>query len=58
MDCAFALAGILAPYLTGKLAVMTGNFNSAIYLLCGLTFLGAVAVILFQKPDEVLAKSI
>jgi MFS transporter, ACS family, aldohexuronate transporter len=56
MDCAFALAGILAPYFTGKLATMTGNFNSAIYLLCGFTLLGALSVIIFQKPDQVLAK--
>ncbi len=54
MDCALALAGILAPYLTGMLSTMTGNFNMAIYLMCGLTFIGALGIIIFQKPDQVL----
>ncbi len=49
MDCAFALAGILAPLLTGILSGLTGNFAAAFSLLIGLTFLSALVIIVFQK---------
>lgn len=49
MDCAFALAGILAPLLTGWLADLTGNFSAAILLMILLTFSSAIAIILWQK---------
>jgi len=49
MDCSFALAGILAPLLTGYLATLTGNFVAAFSLLIILTLLSASAIILFQK---------
>lgn len=52
MDCAFALAGILAPLLTGFLSTLTGNFAAAFSLLIGLTFTSAAAIIIFQRPDE------
>jgi MFS transporter, ACS family, hexuronate transporter len=52
MDSGFALAGILAPSITGWLANITGNFNAAIGLLIVLTFTSAIAVILWQHPDE------
>jgi sugar phosphate permease len=52
MDCGFALAGILAPLITGFLANLTGNFNAAIGLLITLTFSSALAIILWQHPDE------
>jgi ACS family hexuronate transporter-like MFS transporter len=54
MDCGFAAAGILAPLLTGWLSTVTGNFISAISLLIGLTFTSAIAIILFQYPDDAL----
>ncbi len=52
MDCAFAASGILAPFLTGKLSTLTGNFNSAIYLMIGITTISALGVILFQYPNK------
>ncbi len=51
MDCAFALAGILAPLFTGILSTWTGNFAAAFLLLILLTFSSALAIILFQKMD-------
>jgi nitrate/nitrite transporter NarK len=53
MDCAFALAGILAPLLTGWLSNVTGNFSVAFTLLILLTFSAALVILLFQRPDEV-----
>ena len=52
MDAAFALAGILAPMITGWLAVLTGNFTSAILLMAGLTFSSAILIFFFQHPDK------
>jgi len=52
MDCGFALAGIIAPVLTGWLTVLTGNFQAAFGLLIILTFGSALAVILWQHPDK------
>jgi ACS family hexuronate transporter-like MFS transporter len=53
MDCAFALAGILAPLITGFLSTLTGNFTAAFSLLIVLSLTSALAIILFQHPDEV-----
>lgn len=53
MNGGFALAGILAPAVTGWLANITGNFNAAISLLVILTFTSALAVILWHHPDKV-----
>jgi sugar phosphate permease len=52
MDCAFAAAGILAPYITGILSDITGNFNMAIYLMVGLMIVAALGIIIFQHPDK------
>lgn len=52
MDCAFAAAGILAPSLTGWLTGYTGNFSIAILLMIGFTFTSALAILLFQHPDQ------
>jgi MFS family permease len=52
MDCFFALAGILAPAITGLLANATGSFNAAIGLLIGFTLLSVGAVLFFQHPDK------
>lgn len=51
MNCAFALAGIIAPFLTGFLSTLTGNFTAAFTLLIGLTFTSAMTIIFFQRPD-------
>lgn len=52
MDAAFALAGILAPLLTGWLASATGNFSAAILLMIVLTLSSALMIVLFQYPDK------
>lgn len=52
MDCGFALAGILAPLLTGWLANLTGNFKAAFGILIVLTLTSALAIILWQHPDR------
>ncbi len=52
MNSGLALAGIIAPTLTGWLASYTGNFNAAIGLLVVLTFTSALGIILWQHPDE------
>jgi cyanate permease len=49
MDGAFALAGILAPLLTGWLAHLTGNFQAAFLLMMLLTLSSSVLIVLFQK---------
>jgi len=51
MDCGFALAGILAPFITGWVANTTGNFQAAFAILIGLTVTSALAIVLFQYPD-------
>ncbi|MBY0358108.1 MAG: MFS transporter [Candidatus Obscuribacterales bacterium] len=52
MDCFLAAAGVLAPFLTGWTSTLTGNFNSAILLMAGLTISSSICVIIFQHPDR------
>src|SRR5207249_3558889 len=52
MDAFFALAGIVAPALTGLLANATGNFTAAIGLLVMFTITSVIGVVLFQHPDR------
>ncbi|MBS1999809.1 MAG: MFS transporter [Cyanobacteria bacterium SZAS LIN-2] len=52
MDSYLALAGILAPVFTGYLTQMTGNFNSAFFLLSFFTLSSVVAILILQKPDN------
>jgi MFS family permease len=52
MDCFLALAGILAPSLTGILSTVSGNFNSAIWLMSGFTITSVLGILLFQHPDK------
>lgn len=47
-----ALAGIIAPLLTGWLIDLTGTYQTAFFLLAGLIGLSVVAVILFHHPDR------
>ena len=51
MTGGFALAGILAPLITGWLTHLTGNFNAAFGLLIVLTLSSALAILLWQHPD-------
>jgi ACS family hexuronate transporter-like MFS transporter len=52
MDSYLALAGILAPSITGQVSQITGNFSAAFGILIVLTLLAVVAVLIFQKPDQ------
>jgi nitrate/nitrite transporter NarK len=52
MDCFCASAAVLAPLLTGFLVNATGNFNSAIWLMVGLSMSSVLAIALFQHPDK------
>jgi len=51
MICFAALAGIVAPYLTGWLVQTTGNFQSAIFLVSVLSLVGAIIAV-FQRPKK------
>ncbi len=53
MDCGFALAGILAPLMTGWLANLTGNFKAAFGCLIILTICSALSIILWQHPEDI-----
>jgi ACS family hexuronate transporter-like MFS transporter len=52
MDCFCASAAVLAPLVTGFLVNATGNFNSAIWLMVGLSLSSVLAIALFQHPDK------
>ncbi len=47
-----ALAGILAPVLTGLLIDLSGSYQGAFLLLGGLTAFSVIIVILFHHPDR------
>ena len=50
MNSFFALAGILAPIVTGAFIDLTGNFNSAFYLVIGITLISIITVLCWQRP--------
>lgn len=52
MDCFFALAGILAPSITGMIATATHSFSAAFGVLIAFSLISVVGVVLFQKPDR------
>jgi len=58
MDMFLALAGILAPYLTGFFTNVTGNFNVAFLLLTFFTLSSVVAILVLQQPDKVKTQTI
>lgn len=47
-----SMAGILAPFITGRLIDYTGNYKAAFLLLAALTAAAVVVVILFHHPDK------
>lgn len=47
-----SLAGIIAPFMTGWLIDLTGNFQAAFLLLAGLSCISVIAVVLFHHPDR------
>ena len=52
MDTLLALAGFIAPAVTGWLVEHTGSFATPFWVLAGLSLSSVVVVILFHKPDE------
>jgi MFS family permease len=52
MTLFFALAGIIAPALTGFLADISGNFESAIYMMAAFSLVAAILAIFGQKPHK------
>lgn len=51
-SCFLAVAGVIAPTLTGWLIDLTGNFQAAFLLLAAFTGIGVITVILFHHPDK------
>ena len=52
MDALFALAGYLAPTLTGWLVEGSGSFSTPFWLMAGLSLSSVLVVILFHHPDR------
>ena len=52
MDALFALAGYLAPTLTGWLVEGSGSFATPFWLMAGLSFSSVLVVIFFHRPDR------
>ena len=52
MVASLAVAGIIAPVITGWLSNLSGNFNSAIYLMLGINLSAGLLVIFGQSPDR------
>lgn len=51
MDFAFALAGFLAPAVTGWVLGLRGSFDSGFLLMAGLALSSVLVVALFHHPD-------
>ncbi|SEP50209.1 Sugar phosphate permease [Rhodospirillales bacterium URHD0017] len=52
MDFAFALAGFLAPAITGWVLNIRGSFTDGFLLMTGLAFSSVLVVMLFHRPDD------
>lgn len=52
MDFAFALAGFLAPAITGWVLNIRGSFTDGFLLMAGLAFSSVLVVMLFHRPDD------
>lgn len=52
MDALFALAGYLAPTITGELVGESGNFDRVFWVLAGLALSSVLVVLLFHHPDR------
>ncbi|MGF7161642.1 sugar phosphate permease [Rhodoligotrophos appendicifer] len=57
MYTAFALAGAIAPYLTGRIVAMTGRFDGAFWLLAALSLSSVIIVMVFHQPDDTLHRA-
>ncbi|QQE80566.1 MFS transporter [Alicyclobacillus sp. SO9] len=52
MDTFFAIAGFVAPTITGWVVTSTGSFRGAFWLLAILAISSVLAVIFFHRPDH------
>ena len=52
MDALFALAGYLAPTITGWLVAGSGDFATPFWLMFGLAMSSVLVVLLFHHPDQ------
>ena len=52
MDFAFALAGFLAPAVTGWVLSIRGSFTDGFVLMTGLALSSVLVVMLFHRPDH------
>ena len=52
MDFAFAIAGFLAPAITGWVRNIRGAFTDAFLLMTALALSSVVAVLVFHHPDR------
>ena len=52
MNLAFAISGVLAPYITGLVLELRGSFVDALWLMAALALLSVVVVLLFHHPDH------
>jgi sugar phosphate permease len=52
MVSCLAIAGIIAPIITGWLSNISGNFDSAIYLMLSINLSAGLLVLIGQSPDK------
>jgi nitrate/nitrite transporter NarK len=52
MDFGFAIAGFLAPAITGWVLQVRGSFVDGFLLMAGLALSSVLAVLLFHHPDR------
>lgn len=56
MDAVFAVAGVLAPVITGYLVDISGHFNAAFYLLIALGISSSIITLLFHNKSAKLSQ--
>ena len=52
MNLAFAVSGVLAPYVTGLVLNLRASFVDAFWLMAALAFLSVIVVLAFHRPDH------
>jgi nitrate/nitrite transporter NarK len=57
MDFGFAVAGFLAPAITGWVLNLRGSFTDAFLLMTGLALSSVLVVLLFHHPDKDAARA-
>ncbi len=51
MDFGFAIAGFLAPAITGWVVGSRGSFDDAFFLLAALAVSSVILTLIFHRPD-------